>query len=638
MAWLPSLKPSTGLEKPKVPDFAVSDIEAADWIKFLVIGYYAKHEGREIWHHFNDMGEYIDWIFSSEQPYESIYFHFGGKYDFMFALKELFSRRKEYYIDNIIPRGSMLLCFSGYSLKRVPKGHFFDEDKFVREEADGTVVIKGRKIEFRDSSAMLPFSLASLTENFRVEHKKQSIDYESIKEVTPELLEYLMYDCKGLYEVIEKYISWPLIQKAGPAYTMAGQAMKVFRLFMTQEITSLSAEVDEFVRGAYFGGRTEIFKPLYLGNTKNPIFCLDVNSLYPTMMLEEMPTNVKFMTDKYMPEMMGFYDAEVYVPESMYIPPLGVLHKVGKTTKYIFPTGYVRGRFSTIELEYAKSIGCKIIRTGRGVLFKNGGKIFKDYILELYKIRENSSKDTVDNVLAKLLMNSLYGRFGIRRDRENVAIDYGQEGVEPVAEIECAGGDIIRLVKEPAYLDKSFSNVAISAWVTSLARIHMHKIYMKIPEAMYYTDTDSLFTQKLLETDDSRLGELKKEYAVSSACFLLPKTYLVNLAEPLKDKKTGGEIWKKTVMKGFDREKIKEFTLEDFQHALEGELHLLKVRNKAKFATFRSAVSRGDLLSMMPENDREIRSCYDKRRIVKLASGAYDTEPLCIRNDEVVNR
>lgn len=629
--------------------FAVCDIEVREWVHFLVIGYYTKFRDEdgclkdEVLHNFTTMAEFCDYIFTSEQKHSVIYAHFGGKFDFNFILKELYYRPKDFHIHDMIPRGSGLLCFSVSTIRDVGKLPSGIKEKDIIKTNKDHWLIKDRTIEFRDSSAMLPFGLKSLTENFGVDHLKQEIDYDKIKKVTPELLRYLKYDLKGLYEVIEKYYEWPMIKAAGARSTMASQAMRVFQTYLKKDIPSLPSDIDNFVRGSYFGGRTEIFKPAFMQcEGKSLLKTYDVNSLYPAIMRDmEMPTHFDYNTKRFEENKMGFYDVDVFIPD-MYVPPLGTVFDPEGWGRFIFPTGTFRGCFTSMELNYAMTLGGKILKVHRGMIFRSNGFIFREYINDLYAIRKASKKESVDNVLCKLLMNSTYGRFGLNRNREQIEFERGQMGVDVHQEIHIKNNEYIRLMKKEVYLDKSFANVAIASWVTSGARMLMHKLYMQAPEALYYTDTDSMFSTHTYPDNDTDLGQLKLEYQSRKACFLLPKTYIVDTLAPqwtqFDDNGKPYKSAKKTVMKGFDKKKISKFELDDFYAALEGEMRHLKTKNPAKFATFKTAMKKQEFVTMIGEQDRELRSKYDKRRIVKRDwAQVYDTEPLHIKDGEIVN-
>lgn len=463
---------------------------------------------------------------------------------------------------------------------------------------------KGRKLTFRDSLALLPFSLSKLTEAFGVEHKKQTFDYDKIEKVTKDLLLYLESDCRGLYEVIEKFYSWELIKRAGGSYTLASQALRVFRTYMDREIPSLSPRLDSILRQGYYGGRTEIYRPIFERGTLNSY---DVNSLFPFQMKEhEFPTAFDFATSKYYENRLGFYQCEVDAKES-YLPCLGILFD----KKYIFPNGKFKGLFTTAEINYARTCGVRI-RTRVGYLFKSGGKLFSSFIQDLYRIKEESREKAVDRTIAKLLLNSCYGRFGMRTERESLCIDDGKtSGLQHYMDLEI-GGQLIPLMKQAVQIP-TFSNVAISAYVTSYARIHMHRLMRPIESTIYYTDTDSIYTTSELPVGTG-IGELKKESTCSSAVFLLPKTYA-----------TSNVIH----MKGFESRKVKDFSLDDFKTAFEGECQALKITTEPRFASLKTALKDKKIVTLTKAGTKEIRATYDKRIIFK-KDGSWDSKPRMI--------
>ena len=140
-----------GSAKPQI--FSVCDIEAYKWTEFRIIGWYNGDEYLE----FRTLYDFIEhcWEQFDNEDEKVIYAHFGGIYDFMFIIKAIL-QDTDYRIKDMIPRGSGLLGFS-----------------LCRERPDG----KFDKIQFKDSSAMLPFSLANLTKSFGVKHKKQDFDF-----------------------------------------------------------------------------------------------------------------------------------------------------------------------------------------------------------------------------------------------------------------------------------------------------------------------------------------------------------------------------------------------------------------------------------------------------------------------------
>ena len=559
--------------------FATADIESVKWTRFLTIGYFDGTDFR----HFESLRKFFDHAFSNQCIH--IFAHFGGIFDFLFLLKAAISD-SGYEIGSLIPRGSGILCFD------------------LSRRSDGRV------LHFHDSGALLPMSLKRITEAFKVTHSKKEIDYARISKVTPRLLEYLEYDCRGLYESLEKFYSDPLIEASGPKFTIASQAIQVLRTFLTEEVPACPRHIDPAIREAYAGGRTEIFKPLFQALPRGPeLMAYDFNSLYPAVMAEadEMPTRFKNITRTGDLDETGFAEVTVTVPSSLYIPPLWVKNLNGKN-KFIFPTGQVSGVYPTCELRRAVRAGCTVTKMRRFYRFANGGPFLRDFVRALYSIRQRA-ENPVSNAIAKLLLNSSYGRLAIGLSKESLSFDDGRPGVTPFLELK-VGRHTTRLVKEVKPYN-AFSNVAIGAWITALARIKLFDALTISEKTVHYCDTDSIYSTDTLPVS-GELGCLKLESSTRSACFLLPKTYST---------REGNK------MKGFDKKKIQHFQVEDFQHALQGDFSVLKIEEGPRMNRFKSAVRAGDLLSMGRARSKQVRSLYDKRVLFQKPDGVWDSRP-----------
>lgn len=588
----------------------VYDIEAHNWTGFVLLGHYDGKNYTE----FESLPEFLDFTFE-RKIMRPLFAHFGGKFDSAFILDcALKTRFFEYRPENMIMRGSSLYSFD---LVRV-------KDK--------------KSVKFMDSAALLPFGLKRLSNDFDVEHKKQEFDFSKWDgSITPKLREYLFDDCRALWEVLDRFWSNELIERAGHKTTIASQAVSVLRLYLNDPIPAIKEErIDKYVRECYFGGRTEIFKLLYYGTEQKPIRCYDVNSLYPFVMSEfEYPGKFDGFTRIYRPDKMGFWDAEVEVPEDMHIPPLPAIHP--KSGKLVFPVGRFRGRWSTHELEYAKTLGVKVLSVEKGALFQNHGKIFEEMIADLYSRRDKAKKlgHTAEEQIMKLLMNSTYGKMGLNLDREEIVIDDGSEGLSFHSEISLVDNISVYLSTKEKRIEKSFSNVAIAAYVTSYARVHMHKLMWPIRDEVYYTDTDSIFTTARLPSS-KKLGDLKLEYEAKDACFFLPKTYVIDGIEfeTFVDGVKSKQHAKKVVMKGFEKWMRERFSFRDFSESLEGEVKLQigKYQPDGIYTLKQAAARTKGVLARKIETSKAIKSRYDKRIIEPHKN--FGTRPIFLGTDE----
>lgn len=646
------IDPLTLKEDRKIPAFSVFDIESNDWKDFVVGGHYDGFNYEE----YRSISEFLYFVTDDKQD-KVIYAHNGGAFDFSFVLEDIICGigRDDFRLIEVLPRGSAFLSIKVQRIYKYQDG----------SEEEGCV------ITFRDSLALLPFSLKSLTENFKTECAKGEWDHKNVRKRAddPKLLEYLKADCIGLYQVLDKFFHWPLIRETGISFTIASQALKVFRSTLKDRllgcpVTCKNPEfnVDKFVRQSYFGGRTEVFRP-YFKDPGKKLSCWDINSLYPSVMHDfDYPTTFKSWSNQYDPKKFGFWECTVEVPKDMYIPPLGALFKVDKKTKkvervadsslgkFLFCTGTFSGVWTSIEIEYARSLGVKIVSTGKGAIFENGGYIFKEFIQMLWDMRQRAEKDSVDSFICKLLLNSCYGRFGLNLEREQLVIDEGQDNVS-LSAYEFKTGrtldgseEIVRFVKETQIIN-SFTNVAIASWVTALARIRMHKHYVQHVNKLYYTDTDSAFLEddgKMVSS--KKLGEFKYEYSAGEACFILPKAY--GLADITGLNIKGEWIKAKNVVKGINREAIKAsgINVEDFKSLMEGDFKRTTIGPTPyefdiaeKFSKVKTAMRKGTFLNVQPATTKNLNARYDKREIFIDVDGKYNTRPIHIENGVALN-
>lgn len=593
-----SVKLSPILKKQKKPKpFGVADLEWNNK-KTLMVGFY--NGETYVW--FKTVKAFFLHLHTSKV--EQIFCHFGGSGggDFLRFL-DYVSSAKGFVVENYIPRGSRILSFD-------------------------IILPNERRVRFSDSGALLPFKLESITEDFKVAHKKKDLDVSNLQGVTPELVEYCGYDCIGLHECLQIFYSWDVIAKAGPATTIAGQALRVFRTMLKEPMWAPGKAYQAFARRAYLGGRTEIFRPI-CEVKDGPLHGFDVTSLYPYAMLGEFPIGRPCWVYEMKPGKLGIYHARVTVPD-MFCPPLGVIID----SKYVFPVGEFEGHWTSAELEYAKTLGVKV-KIIKGVYWSDRARVFEEYVLTLFDKRSKAVKGSVTDILCKLLLNSLYGRFGMEPEKENLVFEAGL-GTNNEPDFTVGRGKTKTHLWRQKVTLESYFNVALSAFVTSYGRIHMHKIYRELGEDLYYTDTDSVYTTKIVPSS-TLLGGLKYEGACESAVFLLPKTYHLEFGAPvfdkgLADKKLGikGEwVTKKTVMKGFEYRKIKGFTEEDFLAYFEGEKKRLTIPVEARFATVKVALKQNKFLALLKPSNKTLKAIYTKREIVRTDKG-ITTKPLRI--------
>lgn len=273
---------------------------------------------------------------------------------------------------------------------------------------------------------------------------------------------------------------------------------------------------------AYFGGRVEVFRhaPEYLCRE------YDINSSYPHAMTMPMPWEPCGEIDKLPSKHEGIVNATVTVPETMYFPPLPYRSPYGGV---FFPTGTWRGWFALPELQYAETLGVTI-HVHKTLMYTRRNP-FTEFINTAYEIK--STSHGAKRHFAKILMNSAYGKFGMRQQRESIYIFESQESA--IAEmLRTKKGEYVnagkfrplndsgRVFAKQEYAFSPTTHYAIAAYITAYARIALHRLLVESHAA--YCDTDAIHSGFTFRTSTA-LGGLKLEMSGYKAEFYAPKIY-----------------------------------------------------------------------------------------------------------------
>lgn len=456
------------------------------------------------------------------------------------------------------------------------------------------------------------------------------------REIPPEdelLREYLEFDCRSLYEIIMEVIAaskLPL-QDFVRCPTTASLSMRTFRTeFPDQyETATLSyfkgtdKTAEDFIREAYVGGRTEVFKSrLHDG------FYYDVTSLYPYVMRAfSYPVDKYFMTSGGMAlatweefldfeEGGGIIEATVNIPDSMLYPILP--YYCPKRGKLVFPVGTIKAAWTLHELKFAYARGVKIEKVHKVLFFPRMSSIFVGFVNYFEKVKNDNTEHIPGSGLnkkgekinpslraySKRILNSLYGKFASRRERKhyiskkelplfiekkkkgktlkdeleffNLVLEHGTEYAEEVFSqdeyqekkmpLSYPHFDLEEEIFEyTERVESDFIQPQISCYVTSYARMHLYKAFETIIEKggdIFYCDTDSIFTNKSLPpemVDSSTFGKWKLEAEIKTGLFAQGKGYYLEEQDGKETKK----------FKGITKKIRDQFTRTDYENILQ---------------------------------------------------------------------
>nr|YP_009487206.1 hypothetical protein [Russula abietina]AWB36108.1 hypothetical protein [Russula abietina] len=450
------------------------------------------------------------------------------------------------------------------------------------------------------------------------EYNKYKNSFNNLWNLKKESIKYCEIDCISLHQVISNFsiLIYDLFQKDMHKYaTLPSLAFAIYRTkFMKEEnIPQITGKIEENIRSGYTGGAVDMYIPESKPNKK--IFCYDVNSLYPSVMeSQDMPIGnpVYFKGDitKIYKNSFGFFYCKITSPENINHPIIQKRHKINGLTSTISPIGSWEGMIFSEEMKNAMKFGYKFeILWGYTFLKEN---IFKEYVNFLYNMRLQYDKSNPLNFIAKILMNSLYGRFGMSDNFDTIKIiskkesnNYEFKILDSLIEkIDLGTHVLFRSKTEENQDDTSEHNISvgIAAAITAYARVHM-SLFKNNPEInLFYTDTDSIYTDSVIPDyfiDNKILGKLKLENICEKAIFLAPKLYCLTLEN--------GETVYKT--KGLKHEII--LTINDFNQLLYKDKILQKNQEKWYKNLTESKITIVDQIYTMKVTQNKRQLIYD---------------------------
>jgi len=384
-----------------------------------------------------------------------------------------------------------------------------------------------------------------------------------------EAIKYCKLDCETLHQILVVFneLFFNKFQvNIHNALTGPSLSMRTFKTHYMKPNTiyQLLGNIEADIRQSYSGGAVDVYKPHNIkpgrpiiskdiSGKYKVLYCYDVNSLYPHIMANTlMPVgkpnvfegNIRnIITDAY-----GFFYCEIFCPNNLDQPILQRRIKTKDGMRTVAGTGTRNGWVNSSEMDNAMKLGYqfKIIK---GYQF-DSGELFKDYIETLYALRMEYPKKHPMNFIAKLLMNSLYGKFGMKMETTDVQIfntsdPLEKENAKFTFEL---WGESIRdhiildnyeiLVRNSTFAykyDEAMDmfhgldvNIAIASAITAGARVYMSYFKNNPDFILYYTDTDSIFIDTPLPAElvGNKLGQLKLEYIINRAVFLAPSASL----------------------------------------------------------------------------------------------------------------
>jgi hypothetical protein len=361
-----------------------------------------------------------------------------------------------------------------------------------------------KRLTLLDSLNYARHSLAALGKSIGLE--KGEYDYR-IKGVTEDLVAYAYQDVKILSEWFLSYYRFLVDNDLSPfATTLASQAFRTYRYRFFSGVIPLHREKDvqEIERFSYIGGRVECFR---LGDFSGQTYYkLDVNSMYPYVMREYDYPTVYLGSKPYINK--AWFETlhrTKYLIIKVKIKTRQPLFPVRLPDRVIYPVGEFETVLHSGEIElmlrYAEDY--KVVQ----VYVYKREKIFSAYVDYFYILKQDAERerDAVKRSIAKMFMNSLYGKFG-QIGHHEILLDEGDpdgkfyryQGYSErhgcnVMINHIDGRETTTLNEGESY----YSHPAIAGAVTSYARAYLMEMILTAGiENLFYVDTDSLIVNQ----------------------------------------------------------------------------------------------------------------------------------------------
>lgn len=477
----------------------------------------------------NNITDFIEWCANKKENY-ILYFHnlkFDGEYIFSYLLqngyiciKDKKDRSKKTFTTLISDTGQF------YSIEI----YFEVGNKKVN------------KVTIYDSLKILNFSVDKIAKDFNLPIRKLIIDYKARREVghilTEEEIDYIRNDVEIMARALEIMFNEKLTKMTIGSDALANykEINKNFKRYFP----ILPYEIDKDIRRSYKGGFTYL-NDCYKEKETGAGIVIDVNSLYPSvMMYEKLPFGEPiFFNGKY-------ENDKLY---SLYVQTISCIFDIKKDR---IPTIQIKNNLSFLPNEYINSSNGDIVTLTltsidlalffehynvKELTFHSGWKfkaikgLFTEYI-EYWterKIKAKKENNTALYQISKLMLNSLYGKFGLNPDVRSKYPYLSEDG-------------IVRYGLYPAEIRESIY-IPVASFITSYARIKTITTSQKIKDYTknkygkdyyIYSDTDSIHLldidenelMQFVDIDDYQLGAWKLESKFIRGKYLRQKCYI----------------------------------------------------------------------------------------------------------------
>lgn len=399
--------------------------------------------------------------------------------------------------------------------------------------------LRGCCLEFRCFYKLFPKELKDLSAPLDLDLKKENRSIKNSRKILKLLsLQICQIILHFLTIIRKKFLNLKI--DVCSVLSISSLALKIFEKKFNPFQIKLSGNelLGKYLLNSYYGGRCEVYGNRDIGEK---IIFYDFEGMYGLCMKEPLPwgnwTIVHNPTNFDQP---GFY----FIKYNSEMPIPVLPHRSAITGKLIFPNGKsLSGWHYFEEINYFISLGGEVISASQGIVFDKFNSIFEEYVsfFDQYRANGGSLK-----FLGKLLVNSLYGRLGMKERSTHTFFVKADEFVAnktqygSILSVSSIGNyllietekDFLRLKQKFLKKNNFKNNLSLAAAITAKARIRLHNDQMRIEKLggrMLYSDTDSIFAAFKKPCDYEAIAislfPHKVDFSITDAIFINPKSY-----------------------------------------------------------------------------------------------------------------
>lgn len=364
--------------------------------------------------HGTDIDSFLDWCANEDENF-IVSFH-NLKFDSAFILSAI-NKKGFKHIRNKDDRDSMT-----YETLISDMGAYYSITIYFKKKRNKCF----NKVTFLDSLKIFPnMGVADIANSFDLPIHKLELDYKAYREKGHELTETELAYLKNDVEIVARALKI-FYEQGFKKMTIASNALTSFKSLckgFKRYFPQLDAETDALIRKSYKGGFCYV-NPVNQGKIiHGPIFCMDVNSLYPSILYNNfLPYGdvVRFEGRYEKDKVFPLYTQKLLCSFELKqgkIPSIQIKNnRFFKGNEYLTSSGgqEIELTLTSVDLElFFEQYDVQVKEWCGGFKFRACKGLFSNYIDYWTERKIQAKKDGNGGLyrISKLYMNSLYGKF-----------------------------------------------------------------------------------------------------------------------------------------------------------------------------------------------------------------------------------